>query len=144
MRSRSHAFSSHVETRPAGRGIVLASGGVLGVAGSVPVAQICPGYASLGIWAALVAARLWLLGRRFGSTTGFRLAVGQALEMRDSCGVWHPAEILPGTAVVGGVVWLRYRCGISRAELLFGDAACDPDWRRFLVLMRHRPTGDES
>ena len=117
---------------------------MLGLAGSVPVGHLWPGFAGFGIWTALVAVRLVMLGRRFGQVTGFRLSADHGLAMRDRAGVWHPAGILPGTAVVGRVVWLRYRSGISRVELLMGDPDYDPGWRRFLVLLRHRPAGSES
>ena len=144
MPEPSSAFSSRVEPCPAGRGFVLAAGGILGAAGSVPVGHLCPGLLSLGIWTTLVALRLWLLGRRFREVTAFRLAADQMLETRDRSGVWHPATILPGTAVVGRAVWLRYQCGISRVELLLGDPDYDPGWRRFLVLLRHRSVASES
>ena len=140
----SNVFSSHVEPCRATRAIVLASGGVLGAAGTVPIGYLCPGFASLGIWAALVAARLFMLGRRFRQVTGFRLAADHVLETRDHSGAWQAAEILPGTAVVGRAVWLRYQSGTSRVELLLGDPDYDPGWRRFLVLLRHRSAGRES
>ena len=140
----SNAFSSRVEPCSAYRGIVLVSGGVLGAAGAVPIGHLWPGFASVGIWAALVAVRLFMLGCRFRQVTGFRLSADHALETRDRSGAWHPAGILPGTAVVGRVVWLRYQSGISRVELLLGDPDYDPGWRRFLVLLRHRSAGAES
>lgn len=144
MPERSKAFSSRVEPSPAGRGIVLAAGLVLGAAGAVPVSHLWPGATGLAIWSALVALRLWMLGRRFRQITAFRLAADRALETRDRSGAWHPAAILPGTAVVGRAVWLRYQSGISRVELLLGDPDYDPGWRRFLVLLRHRSLAAES
>lgn len=144
MRLPSNAFSSYVEPCPASRAVVFASGGILGAAGLVPVGHLCPGPAAVAIWLSLVLVRLWILGRRFREITGFRLAADRALEVRDRSGAWRPARILPGTAVVGRAAWLRYRCGISRVELLLGDPDYDPDWRRFLVLLRHRRAGHES
>ncbi len=144
MPEPSNAFSSRVEPCRAGRRIVLVAGGILGAAGSVPVGHLFPGIASLGVWAALVALRLFVLGRRFGQVTGFRLAADRGLETRDRSGAWRPAAILPGTAVVGRAVWLRYQSGICRVELLLGDPDYDPSWRRFLVLLRHRPAASES
>ena len=144
MSLSSNVFSSHVEPCPATRAIVVVSGGVLGAAGAVPIGYLCPGFASLGIWAALVAVRLFVLGRRFRQVTGFRLAADHVLQTRNRLGAWQAAEILPGTAVVGRAVWLRYRSGTSRVELLLGDPDYDPGWRRFLVLLRHRPAGHES
>jgi len=121
---------------------MLACGVLGGILGFAAVATIDAGY---GVRVVLGAAWLTFCGAETGSAwRGFRrirrLRLNADLELQlEIPGLgWRSARLLDGTAVLGDVVWLRYRENGGRrgAELLFGKRRECHGWRRFTVILR--------
>ena len=121
---------------------MLGSGALSGILGLAAIATIDAAYAA-GAW--LSAAWLIFCGvdsglrwRQFRRVRRLRLDADLGLQLEVRGLGWRSARILDGTAVLGDIVWLRYReCGGRKgAELLFGERRVCRGWRRFTVILR--------
>ena len=76
--------------------------------------------------------------RQFRRVRRLRLDADLELQLEVRGLGWRSARVLDGTAVLGDVVWLRYResGGRQGAELLFGKRRACHGWRRFTVILR--------
>lgn len=142
MRPSSNAYSSALEPSGRGRGIVLASALLLTLLGWLPILTLPwpPGIrAALGAGWTLFGGLEYLAGwRAVRHVAAYSLDPDEGLVLRFTAGPDVGAEVMPGTVVLGRVIWLRFRDDRGRigAELIPGNPRRQPEFRRALVLLR--------
>ena len=142
MRPSSNAYSSALEPSGRGRGIVLASALLLTLLGWLPILTLPwpPGIrAALGAGWTVFGVLEYLAGwRAVRHVEAYSLHPDDGLILRFTAGPGVAAELMPGTVVLGRLIWLRFRDGHGRvgAELIPGDPRRQADFRRALVLLR--------
>ena len=125
------------------RRVVLVSGMVFAVLGVVLILTL-PLHAAALIagsvgWLLLCARELVVVGQGFSYCCRLRIAVDGDILLLDPDGVWQPARLLSGSAVLRRVGWILFETSEGRqfAELVRGRCRESDDWRRLQVIWRH-------
>jgi len=125
------------------RRVVLVSGMVFAVLGVVLILTL-PLHAAALIagsvgWLLLCARELVVAGQGFSYCCRLRIAVDGDILLLDPDGVWQPARLLSGSAVLRRVGWILFETSEGRqfAELVRGRCRQSDDWRRLQVIWRH-------
>ncbi len=125
------------------RRVVLVSGMVFAVLGVVLILTL-PLHAAALIagsvgWLLLCARELVVAGQGFSYCCRLRIAVDGHILLLDPDGVWQPARLLSGSAVLRRVGWILFETSEGRqfAELVRGRCRESDDWRRLQVIWRH-------
>ncbi len=114
-------------------------GGILGFAAMATIDAGGAVVATSSVaWLIFCAADLGSRWQRFRRVRRLRLNADLELALEVRGLGWRPARVLDGSAVLGDIVWLRYReiGGRKGAELLFGERRACHGWRRFTVILR--------
>ena len=125
------------------RRVVLVSGMAFAVLGVVLILTL-PLHAAALIagsvgWLLLCARELVVAGRGFSYCCRLRIAMDGDILLLDPDGVWQPARLLSGSAVLRRVGWILFETSEGRqfAELVRGRCRESDDWRRLQVIWRH-------
>jgi len=139
----SSTYSAELEPDTVLRAFVVLSGIGLSVIGVLlilllplhPVARVV----GSGAWLYASWWEIATLVRGFTCCGRLQMAVGGLLTYLDRNGHWCGARLLPGSAVLPRLAWIRYETegGHRSAELLRGNCRESGDWRRLQVIWRH-------
>ena len=142
MPPSSNAYSNALEPSRRGRGVLLASALLLTLLGWLPILTLPwpPGIrAALAVGWTVFSGLDYLAGWcAIRHVAAYSLHPDEGLVLRVTGGPNIGAEVMPGTIVLGRVIWLRFRDERGRigAELIPGNPRRQPDFRRALVVLR--------
>ena len=139
----SSKYSAELRPDPLLRRLVLVSGTGLAVLGVALILSL-PLHAAALIagcvgWLLVCARELVSAGQGFSYCRRLRIAVDGEILLLDPDGVWQPARLLSGSAVLRRVGWILFETieGRQFAELVRGRCRESDDWRRLQVIWRH-------
>jgi hypothetical protein len=125
------------------RRIVLVTGALLGVAGSLLIVSLPLStlLRVLGVflWGLMTLRELSQLRRGWERCIGLKFDANGEVGILDSDYEWHPAQLVTGSILLRPVGWLRLKTASGHvfAEPVRAEHQQLRDWRRLQVIWRH-------